>query len=108
MIVRLLFINRNAVSLKDEALMASLAEPLAEFVIALAFPHWFADENLPFNTIREQGLQRIIHLGYCQYKAVMATRRARWATGRNSIPLQGILNAANSASRCDRGRSLIL
>lgn len=76
-IVRLRFIQYNAESLKYTSLAACLAGPLAEFVIALVHPHWAVDSIGSFNTVREQGLQQMLHLGYRHYRRAMATRRAR-------------------------------
>lgn len=82
-IVRLRFIQYNAESLKDTSLAACLAGPLAEFVIALVYPHWAVESIGSFNNVRVQGLQQMLHLGYRHYRWAMATRRAR--AGGNSI-----------------------
>lgn len=86
-LIRLIFINPRGKSFMDTGLMASLAGPVAEFVLGILAPD-LAKVSVSPNEFRERALQQIIHLVYRLFQRTMATRRvlrARPKKGTNSV-----------------------
>lgn len=86
-LIRLMFINPRGKSFMDTGLMASLAGPVAEFVLGFLTPG-LAEFSVSPNNIRERALHQIVHLVYRLFRRTMATRRmlrARPKKGTNFV-----------------------
>lgn len=86
-LIRLIFINPGGKSFMDIGLMASLAGPVAEFVLGLLTPDLGRFGVSP-GGFRERALQQVVHLVCRLFQRAVAARRvlrARPKKGTNSV-----------------------